>query len=170
MTKAKLPDRATRVERAQARMSRARAAVKPGSRSQDAQTGHARTLALPELSSMVDEADRDERAMTVSEAADLLECSQQNLNQRILAGALPAYRGPDGRRWVLIDDLLSTHAARAQAEQLHIEQMSRALHDHPTPRWMLPADAPACAEWCTVCEQARAAETSPAPAEEPVDG
>jgi hypothetical protein len=125
-------------------------------RVRDAQVGRQRTRELPALSSMVNAKDRDELAMTVAQAADVLECSQQNINQRILSGALPAYRGPDGNRWLLVVDLCETAASKKQARRWADERMresgDRIRHNHPMPAHLLPEGTGlGCGPTCTEC-------------------
>jgi excisionase family DNA binding protein len=139
-----------------ANITKARQAVH-SDRPADAERGRARTASLPELSSVVDEGDRAELAMTVAEAADLVGVTQQAINQLINRGSLPAYRA-DGKRWVLVVDLVESAPARRQAaqeaEQAHIEWLSQDRHANP---WPVELGGPfLCPDWCTVCEQARA--------------
>jgi excisionase family DNA binding protein len=139
-----------------AKMAKARRAVH-SDRVADAERGRARTAALPPLSSMVHKRDRAELAMTVAEAADLVGVTQQAINQLINRGSLPAYRA-DGKRWVLVVDLVESAPARRQAaqeaEQAWLEALSRERHENP---WPVELGGPfPCPDWCTVCERARA--------------
>jgi hypothetical protein len=131
MTRAKVPDQATRMARAEQRahrmnpaekMALARAKVRPGSRTEDAQTGRARTMALPPLSELELTADEmADEVVSVSQAAELLEISQQAINQAVVRGSLPAFQH-EGQRAILLDDLAASRAGRAQAARLADER------------------------------------------------
>ena len=131
-------------------MARARAAVH-SDRVADAERGQARTASLPPLSSVVDEQDRADLAVTVAEAADLVGVTQQAINQLINRGSLPAYRA-DGKRWVLVVDLVESAPARRQAAQAAELATRRADHDyrvaHP---WPGVTDCTGPWDECQVC-------------------
>jgi excisionase family DNA binding protein len=79
-------------------------------------------MALPDLSELDLTAEQiAEETCTVAQAAELLGCTQQNLNQVINRGALPAWR-LDGTRRVMVDDMLDSQAGRAQADRLADER------------------------------------------------
>ena len=140
----------TEPSQAHAAMARARQAVH-SDRAADAKRGRARTAALPRLSSMVNKRDRAELAMTVAEAADLTGVTQQAINQLINRGSLPAYRA-DGKRWVLVVDLVESAPARRQAAQEAELATRRADHDyrvaHP---WPGVTDCTGTWDECQVC-------------------
>jgi hypothetical protein len=138
---------------AHAAMARARAAVKPGSRPADYQTGHARTAALPSLDELELDGPVDEHAVPLAAATELVGVTQQALNQLVNRGTLPAYRDARGRRVCLLDDLLDSAPGRRQAaqvaEQTRLEAMSQDLHEQPA--WL--TGSAAHPDWCTLCRR-----------------
>jgi excisionase family DNA binding protein len=153
-------------------MAKARAAVH-SDRVADAERGRARTASLPSLDELELTAEQiEEETVTVAQAAELTGVSVQAIDQLIVRGSLVAYRDTRGRRVITLVDLVESAPSRRQADRLaeaeRLEFWSQDLHANP---WPVALGGPfACPEWCTVCERARAAQTSPTPAEEPDSG
>jgi hypothetical protein len=103
-----------------------RAALVHRDRRRDYQTARERTLALPLLSSIVDDTDREGLAVLVSEGAELCGVSPQALHQANARGTLDMYQA-DGHRWILLDDLLASAPGRRQAARLAAEELARAM-------------------------------------------